>query len=225
MAKDAHCSADFKHEWRKHEKALYLPKNKPEVAEVPAFKFITVKGEGNPGNEAFSECVAALYSLAYGLKMNLKKMANEPAGYTDYTVYPLEGLWDINEQAKKSFKGTINKDDLVYTLMIRQPDFIDESLFNEIKALVKMKNPSPRLSSVSFETLVEGPCIQMLHLGPFEDEPLSFSQMENFAENEGLNRISKQHREIYLTDARRVSPEKYKTVLRFQVEPKAIAQV
>ncbi|MEE1672437.1 GyrI-like domain-containing protein [Agarivorans aestuarii] len=219
MAKDSHYSADFKHEWRKHEKALYLAKTKPQMVEVPAFKFITVKA----GYEAFSECVAALYSLAYGLKMNLKKMANVPAGYTDYTVYPLEGLWDINEQAKKSFTGTINKDDLVYTLMIRQPDFIDESLFNEIKALVEVKKPSPRLSSVSFETLSEGPCIQMLHLGPFEDEPLSFSQMKNFAENEGLNRISKMHREIYLTDARRVSPEKYKTVLRFQVEPKAIA--
>lgn len=211
-----------KHEWRKHEKSVYLPKNNPEIIEVPAFRFITIRGEGNPNSEIFTKCVEALYSLAYGLKMHLKKTACLSSSYVDFTVYPLEGVWDITDEAKKSFSGTINKDDLVYTLMIRQPDFIDESLFNEVKSLVEKKKPSALLSSVNFETISEGTCVQMLHLGPFDDEPQSFFQMESFAESKDLNRISKCHREIYLSDARRVTPDKYKTVLRFQVLPQPI---
>ncbi|MBD1567453.1 GyrI-like domain-containing protein [Vibrio sp. S12_S33] len=212
-----------KHEWRKHEKSVYLPKNKPEIIEVPAFRFITIQGEGNPNSETFTKCVEALYSLAYGLKMQLKKTTCLPDNYVDFTVYPLEGVWDITDEAKKSFSGTINKDDLVYKLMIRQPDFIDEILFNEVKSLVEKKKPSAFLSSVNFETISEGVCVQMLHLGPFDDEPQSFSLMESFAESEGFNRLSKCHREIYLSDARRVTPDKYKTVLRFQAQPQAIA--
>ncbi|MEF2510186.1 GyrI-like domain-containing protein [Vibrio mimicus] len=209
----------IKHEWRKHEKSTYLPQNKPKVIDVPAFNFITLRGEGSPNSEAFSECVGALYSLAYGLKMGLKKSNAKPEGYSDFTVYPLEGVWDITDEAKITFTGTINKDDLVYTLMIRQPDFIDETLFNMLRDQVQATKPSKYLSSIQFERIEEGRCIQMLHSGPFEDEPASFALMESFAEREK----SKIHREIYLTDARRVSPEKYKTVLRFSVELSAIA--
>jgi len=206
-----------KHEWRKKEKQFYIPKNKPEVIDVPEFKFISLRGEGNPNDEAFADAVSTLYSLAYPIKMIAKKMDAKPDGYQDFTVYPLEGIWDINDKAKQTFTGTINKEDLVYQIMIRQPAYISEDFFAEVFDAVKKKKPNPLLDQVEFLTATEGKCVQMLHLGPFEDEPASFAAMEAFAESEGLTRVSKLHREIYLSDVRRVAPEKYKTVLRFKV--------
>ena len=99
-----------KHEWRKKEKQYYSPKNKPQLINVPEFKFVTIEGEGNPNSQFFSECISVLYSMSYAIKMTPKKMDIKPNGYCDYTVYPLEGVWDINEEAKKHFDGTLNKD-------------------------------------------------------------------------------------------------------------------
>ena len=158
-----------------------------------------------------------MYSLAYAIKMVPRKMEIKPAGYFDFTVYPLEGVWDINEAAKKHFSGTINKKDLVYQLMIRQPDFVDEHLYCEMLNLVRQKKPNPLLNQVEFKSISDGKCIQMLHLGPFENESVSFDAMESFAQSAGHTRLSKVHREIYLSDTRKVAPEKLKTVLRFQV--------
>ena len=144
-------------------------------------------------------------------------MEIKPAGYFDFTVYPLEGVWDINEATKKHFSGTINKKDLVYQLMIRQPDFVDEHFYCEMLNLVRQKKPNPLLNQVEFKSISDGKCIQMLHLGPFENESVSFDAMESFAQSAGHTRLSKVHREIYLSDTRKVAPEKLKTVLRFQV--------
>jgi len=205
-----------KHEWRKKEKALYLPKNKPEVIDIPEFKFITIEGEGSPADSVFTDYIGALYSLAYTIKMMPKKIDRQPKGYFDFTVYPLEGVWDINDKAKANFKGRINKEDLVYKLMIRQPDFVSENFYSEMLEVAKEKKKNPLLEQINFERLSEGRCVQMLHLGPFEDEPASFEIMEDFAKSEGVVRLSKMHREIYLSDPRKVAPEKLKTVLRFQ---------
>jgi len=205
-----------KHEWRKKEKALYLPKNKPEVINIPEFKFITIEGEGSPADSVFSDYIGALYSLAYTIKMMPKKMDTQPKGYFDFTVYPLEGVWDINDKAKANFKGRINKEDLVYKLMIRQPDFVSENYYSEMLEVAKEKKKSPLLEQINFERLSEGRCVQILHLGPFEDLTASFEIMEDFAKSEGVVRLSKMHREIYLSDPRKVAPEKLKTVLRFQ---------
>jgi len=207
----------MKHEWRKKEKGIYLPKSKPEIIDVPKFKFLTIEGEGNPNNDDFTECIVALYSLSYGIKMCPKK-GIEPSGYFDYTVYPLEGVWDINEEAKKVFAGTINKDDLVFKLMIRQPDFVNADLVERIRTMTKEKKPQDLLDNVKFEDVKEGKCVQMLHLGSYDNEPVTFKIMEDFAVESGIKRLSKVHREIYLSDARKVVPEKLKTVLRFQVE-------
>jgi hypothetical protein len=205
-----------KHEWRKKEKALYFPKNKPEVIDIPEFKFITIEGEGSPSDSVFTDYIGALYSLAYTIKMMPKKIDRQPKGYFDFTVYPLEGVWDINDKAKANFKGRINKEDLVYKLMIRQPDFVSENFYSEMLEVAKEKKKNPLLEQINFERLSEGRCVQMLHLGPFEDEPASFEIMEDFAKSEGVVRLSKIHREIYLSDHRKVAPEKLKTVLRFQ---------
>lgn len=205
-----------KHEWRKKEKALYLPKNKPEVIDIPEFKFITIEGEGSPADSVFTDYIGALYSLAYTIKMMPKKIDRQPKGYFDFTVYPLEGVWDINDKAKANFKGRINKEDLVYKLMIRQPDFVSENYYSEMLEVAKEKKKNPLLEQINFERLSEGRCVQMLHLGPFEDLTASFEIMEDFAKSEGVVRLSKMHREIYLSDPRKVAPEKLKTVLRFQ---------
>lgn len=208
----------MKHEWRKKEKAIYLPKSKPEFIEVPSYKYITVKGEGSPDSEDFASCIGVLYSLSYAIKMTRKKEFSEHEGFLDYTVYPLEGIWDLNEEAKKTFDGTINREDFVYTLMIRQPDFIDEAFYQRMLENTKSKKPHEFLQKVKFEQICDGNCVQMLHLGSFENEPESFELMEAFAGNENMTRISKLHREIYLSDFRKVPVEKLKTVLRFKVE-------
>ena len=209
----------MKHEWRKKEKNIYLPKPKPEIIDVPEFQFLTIAGEGNPNNDSFSEYITVLYSLSYAIKMGLKKEGNLP-DYTDYTVYPLEGVWDINEEAKKNFTGTINKNDFIFTLMIRQPDFVKPDFVEKMKVITKKKKPHPLIDQVKFEKIREGECVQMLHIGSYDDEPASFKKMEEFAEENDLVRPTKVHREIYLSDFRKVAPEKLKTVLRFKTAPK-----
>ena len=209
-----------KYEWRKKEKGLYLPKALPEVIDIPEFNFLTVEGKGSPAEAQFTNKVGALYSLAYTIKMTPKKMDVPPNDYYDFTVYPLEGIWDINDEAKAHFTGEINKKDFVYKLMIRQPEFVDNNFYQKMLSLAKEKKNDPLLEQVKFERVSEGLCVQMLHLGPFEEEAASFSQMEAFAESKGLVRPSKAHREIYLSDPRKVAPSKLKTVLRFQVKTK-----
>jgi len=207
----------MKQEWRKKEKTIYLPKSKPELITVPEFQFVTISGEGNPNSESFQKYIMALYTISYAIKMNLKKLEKKPANYNDWTVYPLEGVWDISEKAKKNFNGQINKDELVFELMIRQPAFVSDGYFNEMLHLSKKKKPQPLLDKIEFRKITEGNCIQMMHIGSYNNEPESFEQMEKFAKTKGLIRKSKMHREIYISDFRRTAPEKLKTTLRFQL--------
>jgi len=207
----------MKHEWRKKEKGLYIPKNKPDIVEIPLFKFFMIKGEGNPNDEFFGEYITVLYSLSYAIRMSIKA-GFAPQNYFEYTVYPLEGVWDISEEAKKNHTGQIDKNSLIFNLMIRQPDFVTKEIFQEALKRTKKKKPHELLDKVKFADLEEGKCLQMMHFGSYDNEPESFSQMEEFCKENKLIRESKQHREIYLSDARKVSPEKFKTVLRFKVK-------
>jgi len=209
----------MKYEWRKQDKELYLPKNKPETIIVPRFNFFMLNGKGNPNGEEFSEAVGVLYSLVYAVKM-LPKKGITPEGYFDYTVFPLEGVWDLTEEARGL--DILDKDSLIYTIMIRQPDFVTEELAQEVIKMVKLKKPHPLLDQVIFTGMEEGLCVQMLHEGPYDDEPNSFAIMEEYCEQNGLRRVSKVHREIYLSDPRKTEPSKLKTVLRFSVERKSI---
>lgn len=207
----------MKHEWKKSEKQFYLPKNKPEWVAIPAFKFFTIEGKGNPNDDFFAEYVGILYALSYGVKMSPKKGA-KPSGYFDYSIYPLEGLWDLTEEGRKSVDEKINKDELVFTLMIRQPDFVTDDFAQQIIDQTNKKKPHELLDQVKFETITEGDCIQLLHEGSYDNEPESFRMMEEFAAQNHYRRTLKTHREIYLSDARKVAPDKLKTVLRFRVE-------
>jgi len=201
---------------RRRRKFIYLRISLLEFKSLNLF-FFSIEGEGNPNNDSFAEYIGVLYSLSYAVKMSPKK-GMEPKGYFDYAVYPLEGVWDITKEAKKNFSGKIDKNDLVFNLMIRQADFVDEEYALMIVEQVKKSKPHELLDQVKFENISEGDCVQMLHLGSYDSEPASFQKMEDFAVKENLNRISKVHREIYLSDARKVEPAKLKTVLRFRVE-------
>jgi len=207
----------MKHDWKKHDKQFYLPKNKPETIVVPKFNFFTIEGKGNPNDAFFADYIGVLYSLSYAIKMS-PKQGFAPANYEEYTVFPLEGVWDIEEDAKKNYNGTLDKNNLVFKLMMRQPDFVTAEFAHEAITRTKKKKPHPLLEKVKFETIEDGFCVQMLHEGSYDSEPASFQQMQEFADANQLKRIGHNHREIYLSDARKVAPEKLKTVLRFWVE-------
>ena len=196
----------MKHEWRKHEKALYGAGKTPELLDVPAQKFIIISGRGDPNGEDFSERISALYPLAYALRSIFK------ARDEDYAVYPLEGLWSGAVQG-----GAVVKSELEYELMIRQPDAATEDEFSEALDRTRRRKPSPLLDEVRFEAITDGRCVQMLHTGPYDDEPASFALMADFAAANGLERAGAGHREIYLNDAKRTEPAKLRTILRFSV--------
>jgi hypothetical protein len=207
----------MKLEWRKHEKELYLPKGTPTVIEVPPLNYFVISGEGNPNSESFSSVVEALYAASYSVRMCHKK-GLAPDDFYEYTVYPLEGVWDINDTAKARNDGSFTKDELKYDLMIRQPDFLSATLAETILQKANEKKPNPLLEQIRLTTIHEGKVVQMLHLGSYDTEPESFEKMAIYCEDNGLKRLSKTHREIYLSDARKVVPDKLKTVLRIRVK-------
>ncbi|BBO71406.1 hypothetical protein DSCA_53360 [Desulfosarcina alkanivorans] len=146
------------------------------------------------------------------------KKGLEPENFYEYTVYPLEGIWDISEKAKESFDGTLDKNELVFTLMIRQPDFVNREYAVKAKEWAEKKKSNPLIEKLKFKELSDGKCVQMMHLGSYDNEQVSFDIMEEFCSQNNLKRKSKQHKEIYISDPRKVDPEKLKTVLRFEVE-------
>ncbi len=197
-------------------KSLYFPK-KPEIIEVPSLQYAMIDGTGNPNtSDDFQDAVGALYAVSYGIKM-LPKKGVVPDGYFEYKVNALEGLWSMPEGT--AFDGT-NKEAFVWTLMIQQPPFVTQALFEDIRQGQLKKKRNKALTRVRLETFNEGLCCQALHIGAFDDEPVTFDAMHAFVESHGYKRASKQHREIYMSDFRRVAPEKRKTILRFGIEKK-----
>lgn len=205
----------MKHEWRRKEKNYYLPKTKPEIVNIEKFKFIQLKGTGNPNSEEFSERVGVLYSLSYTIKMMPKKGTN-PNGYFDYVVYPLEGIWDLDEEGRK--KEKFDKNNLVYNIMIRQPDFVTEEIFKLALESVKEKKANKLLDDVVFGEIEEGMCVQMMHIGSFDNEYKTFEVMKEFCKDNNLLIRNMAHREIYISDFRKTSKDKLKTVLRYRVK-------
>jgi hypothetical protein len=207
----------MKYDWKKVDKQFYLPKAKLVIIDVPKFKFFSIEGQGNPNDEFFGGYIGVLYSLAYAIRMSTKQNL-APEGFFEYTVFPLEGVWDIADHSKWVEGGELNKDNLKFNLMIRQPEFVTEKYALETIERTKLKKPHQLIDKVKFEEIEEGKCIQMLHIGSYDSESESFMLMEKFAEGNNLKRIGRTHREIYMSDPRRVAPEKLKTVLRFSVK-------
>jgi hypothetical protein len=208
----------MKREWRKQEKKLYVPKPSPELITVPEQKFIMISGKGNPNSEDFIKRIEVLYSLAYSIKM-MPKQGYTPEGYFEYTVYPLEGLWDLTEEGRKL--DILDKDELLYTIMIRQPDFVTKGIVDRAFEIVRKKKPHPLIDEVLFDTIEDGLSVQMLHIGPYDDEPQTFKKMKEFIEENHLEIKTLKHREIYLSDSRKVEPAKRKTVLRYKVKKRS----
>ncbi len=205
----------MKYEWKKQARELYLPKRKPEIVTVPSMRFFMLDGRGNPNSEDFADSIGVLYTLSYSVKMMPKKGIT-PEGYFEYTVFPLEGVWDLAPEARGA--EVMDKDSLVYTIMIRQPDFVTEDTVRAALVSAARKLKSPKLEKVRFGALEEGLCVQMLHVGPYDSEPASFEMMEEYCSANGLRRVSKTHREIYISDFRKTAAEKLQTVLRFKAE-------
>jgi hypothetical protein len=204
----------MKSDWKKDEKQLYLPGREPCAISVPSLPFFLLEGKGNPNTPEFGLVVQSLYSLSYTVKMS-PRAGFAPAGYEEYCVYPLEGVWDVTDEAKKNFIK-LDKNDFTYTIMIRQPAFVTPEFAALAIERAVAKKPELPIRRARFETLEEGLCVQMFHIGSYDDEPASFARMEEFCRAQGLERASKTHREIYVSDPGKTAPERLITVLRFR---------
>jgi hypothetical protein len=205
---------DFKKEY----KPLYAPNPKPTIVDVPEMAFIMANGKGNPNTSAeYANAVSALYSFSYAVKMS-KMSGGTSAGYFDFVVPPLEGLWlfDGEEHAPEF----INKDKFRWTAMLRVPDFVTSDVFAETKLKLAAKKPEPDLSVLRLETFTEGLCGQITHIGAYDDEPPTIAALELFIAENGYHTEMegmRQHHEIYFGDPRKIAPEKLKTIIRHPI--------
>lgn len=207
-------SFDFKKEY----KEFYLPKNKPELINIPTMNFIAVRGRGNPNEEGgeYKTAMGLLYGIAFTIKMSYKG-DHKITGYFDYVVPPLEGFWWQDGVPGIDYN---HKEDFQWISLIRLPDFVTKAEFDwAIEEATEKKNAD--FSKVEFFTYTEGMCVQCMHIGPYDDEPATIELMTRFANEHGYEidiTPERYHHEIYLSDARRCAPEKLKTIIRHPVK-------
>ncbi|MFV0396235.1 MAG: GyrI-like domain-containing protein [Coprobacillaceae bacterium] len=205
----------MKIEWKKEDKEIYLPKRKPVVVNVPNYKYLTITGKGNPNDKEFSEKVSALFTLSFGIKF-MDKKGIAPEGFYPFTVYPLEGIWTLAEEEIDS--EILNKDALIYKVMIRQPDFVTEEVVKEILTMQEINKPNLYYNDVVLEEMEDGKCVQMMHIGSFDDEPATFAKMTQFLEDNNLEKSTHEHKEIYISNPLKTKLENMKTVLRYYIK-------
>ena len=210
-------------DFRKEYKEFYMPKNKPEIVSVPAANYIAVRGTGDPNEEGgtYQQAIGVLYAVAYTLKMSYKT-DYRIEGFYDYVVPPLEGFW---WQGNVEGIDYTDKSLFNWISVIRLPDFITRKDFDWAVETASRKKKMD-CSGAEFWTAEEGLCVQIMHLGPFDDEPATVALMNQYLEDNGYeNDFSERrmHHEIYLSDARKVPPEKWKTVIRHPIRRKSSA--
>ena len=208
-------------DFKKDYKEFYMPASKPSIVTVPPMNYIAVRGEGDPNAEdgAYKQAIGLLYGIAFTIKMS--KMGNHRIeGYFDYVVPPLEGFW--RQEGVQGIDYT-HKERFQWISVIRLPDFVTRSDFdwavNEAERKKKMD-----FSKAEFLTYDEGMCVQCMHIGSYDDEPATVEQMHRYMEEQGYTLdITDQrlHHEIYLSDVRKVAPEKLKTVIRHPIRPRS----
>lgn len=182
------------------------------ILDVPPANHLMIDGEGDPNAPVFAEAAESLYPLAYTLKFASKRELDR-----DYVVPPLEGLWWADDMA--AFTARRDKSRWSWTLLIMQPEWIDEAFVEAARRTVEAKGAPTRLHDIRFETLDEGRCVQTLHRGSFDDEAEVLARLhDEFIPANGL-RMTGRHHEIYLSDPRRTAPEKLRTILRQPVAP------
>lgn len=208
---------DFKKEYR----AFYLPKNKPELVTVPPANYIAVRGAGDPNEPdgAYQKAIAVLYAVAYTLKMSYKT-DYRIQGFYEYVVPPLEGFW---EQEGRDGIDYADKAAFRWISVIRLPNFVTQA---DLRWAAETAERKKKLdcSAAEFLTVDEGLCVQIMHSGPFDDEPATVALMDRFLAERGYENDfgpERLHHEIYLSDARKVPPEKWKTVIRHPIRKKA----
>jgi hypothetical protein len=192
----------------KTHKADYAAKRKPAFVDLKPAAYLAIEGQGAPGGPAFEASIGAIYGIAYTIKMTRKF-----AGKGDYAVCKLEAQWWADGAADFS---RLPKNDWRWTLLIRTPDFIKRNDLAEALAVLLKRKKGEEVKQVRLETLDEGRCVQMLHVGPYEKECETIALMAAFAERQDLQ-FHGRHHEIYLSDPRRVPPERLKTILRHPV--------
>ena len=194
-----------------------MPKSKPEIVIVPTANYIAVRGQGNPNEDGgdYQKAIAVLYAVAYTLKMSYKT-EHKIEGFYEYVVPPLEGFWWQNSCHSIDYS---NKDTFNWISVIRLPDFVTKKDFDwAVDTATKKKKLD--CSSAEFLTIEEGLCVQIMHIGSFDNEPATVAVMDKFLNENGyINDISdtRLHHEIYMSDARKVAPEKWKTVIRHPI--------
>ncbi|SHI44522.1 hypothetical protein SAMN02745176_00307 [Lutispora thermophila DSM 19022] len=205
-----------KFDFKKEFKDLYMPKRNPVLVDVPAMNFIMIDGKGDPNGKEYQNAVSILYALAFIIKMS--KMADkQPLGYFEYVIPPLEGLWWCEGDRFHFDK----RESWLWTSMIRQPEFVTREVFHWAVDECRRKKPDLDVSLARFESFTEGLCVQIMHIGPYADEPCSIKLMQQYMEENNLRDatgLERKHHEIYLSDPRKTAPEKLKTVLRHPVE-------
>ena len=205
---------DFKKEY----KEFYMPKGKPEIVTVPKMNYIAVRGKGNPNEEEgeYKKSIELLYGIAYTIKMS-KKDDHKIEGYFDYVVPPLEGFW---WQENVDGIDYSHKENFQWISVIKLPDFVTKADFEWATEEATRKKKMD-FSKVEFLEIEEGLCVQCMHSGSYDDEPATVAAMDKFIADNGYeNDISdtRRHHEIYLSDARKVAPEKLKTVIRHPIK-------
>lgn len=204
---------DFKKEYKEY----YRPKNKPEIINIPQFNFIAIRGKGNPNEEngMYQQAISALYAVAYTLKMSYKT-DYKIEGFYEYVVPPLEGFWWQEDEKNIDY---LHKEKFHWISVIRLPDFISKKDFDWAVEKASMKKKID-CSKVEFFTFEEGSCVQMMHHGSFDEEETTIEIMNQYLQEKGYRNDfnkSRLHHEIYLSDARKVAPEKWKTVIRHPI--------
>lgn len=205
-------------DYKKEYKEFYMPKKAPSVVEVPSMNYIAVRGKGDPNDEngEYKKTIGLPYAIAFTIKMS-KKGDHQIDGYFDYVVPPLEGFW---WQEGKTEIDYSRKDDFCWISLIRLPDFVKKEDFDWAISEAEAKKKID-FSNVEFLTYSEGLCVQCMHIGSYDSEPETIRLMNEFAAKNGYalditdNRF---HHEIYLSDARRVTPKKLKTVIRHPIK-------
>lgn len=208
---------DFKKEY----KEFYMPKNKPQIVDVPKANYIAVRGTGDPNEEdgAYKKAIGILYAVAYTLKMSYKT-DYRIEGFYEYVVPPLEGFWWQENVEGVDYS---NKAAFQWISVIRLPDFVSKKDFEWAVGTASQKKKMD-CSPAEFLTIEEGLCVQIMHFGAYDDEPETVAVMDRFLEENGYeNDFSdeRRHHEIYMSDARRTAPEKWKTVIRHPIKKKA----
>lgn len=206
-------------DYKKEYKDLYFPKEKPDIVDVPEMVFIMLDGKGDPNTcEAYKNALEVLYGISYSIKMS-KMSGTQPAGYFEYVVPPLEGLW-WGEDGYFDGTNIVNKDKLCWTSMIRQPEFVTSGVFEDAKQVFNKKKPGLDLSLARLVSFAEGLCAQVMHMGSYDDEPATIKALEQYIIDSGYKSdISaiRRHHEIYLSDPRKTASEKLRTVIRHPI--------